>query len=143
MQQKPMQQTIEAGVQNGELVRECNRFTGFVKSRRSPEYAILQRWLEWFHQRGVPAVIAASAGGYAVYRAGVSRLPEPEYLMHTWGVTRRQAETLLNESDGSDDNENAIREQLRQMIAADAFVGDHPMTTPDAQINPASRCAPV
>ncbi len=50
---------------------EKNRFSTFVKSKKSESYAHLQSWQEWFNQRGIPAIIASTSSGYALYRNGL------------------------------------------------------------------------
>ncbi|MBL8150801.1 MAG: hypothetical protein JNN15_12825 [Blastocatellia bacterium] len=50
---------------------ESNRFSTFVKSKRSDDYRDLLAWQQWFVQRGIPAVIASTSSGYALYRQGL------------------------------------------------------------------------
>ncbi|MBK7994004.1 MAG: hypothetical protein IPK14_11460 [Blastocatellia bacterium] len=52
-------------------ITETNRFSTFVKSKRSDDYRDLVAWQQWFVQRGIPAVIASTSSGYALYRQGL------------------------------------------------------------------------
>jgi len=52
-------------------ITENNRFSTFVKSKRSDDYRDLVAWQQWFIQRGIPAVIASTSSGYALYRQGL------------------------------------------------------------------------
>ncbi len=50
---------------------EENRFSTFVKTRYSSDYAELVRWEIWFNSRGIPAQIHLTNSGYALYREGL------------------------------------------------------------------------
>lgn len=50
---------------------EANRFSTFVKSKRSEDYRDLLAWQQWFTKRGIPSVIASTSSGYASYRPGL------------------------------------------------------------------------
>lgn len=52
-------------------VTEENRFSTFVKSKKSEAYQDLESWQRWFTKRGIPAVIASTSSGYALYRDGL------------------------------------------------------------------------
>jgi hypothetical protein len=52
-------------------VSEENRFSTFVKSKKSEAYRDLEAWQQWFAKRGIPAVIASTSSGYALYREGL------------------------------------------------------------------------
>jgi len=55
---------------------EENRFSIYVKTPSDPEYTHLVRWLDWFLNRGIPAVLASNNSGYAVYRTGLVEVPK-------------------------------------------------------------------
>lgn len=50
---------------------EANRFTNFVKSKRSEDYQDIENWRKWFLKRGIPCTIYLTTSGYAVYREGL------------------------------------------------------------------------
>ncbi|HNH84321.1 MAG TPA: hypothetical protein PL157_18250, partial [Acidobacteriota bacterium] len=52
-------------------ITEDNRFSTFVKSKKSEAYRDLEMWQEWFAARGIPSVIASTSSGYALYREGL------------------------------------------------------------------------
>lgn len=52
-------------------VTETNRFSTFVKSKKSDAYRDLETWQQWFGKRGIPAIIASTSSGYALYREGL------------------------------------------------------------------------
>ncbi|MBI4751172.1 MAG: hypothetical protein HY774_22060 [Acidobacteria bacterium] len=52
-------------------VTEENRFSTFVKSRKSEAYRDLEAWQRWFADRGIPSIIASTPSGYALYRDGL------------------------------------------------------------------------
>lgn len=52
-------------------VTETNRFSTFVKSKKSDAYRDLETWQQWFGRRGIPAIIASTSSGYALYREGL------------------------------------------------------------------------
>lgn len=52
-------------------VTEANRFSTFVKSKKSEAYKDLEAWQKWFTKHGIPAVIASTSSGYALYREGL------------------------------------------------------------------------
>ena len=52
-------------------INEENRFSTFVKSKKSDAYRDLEAWQQWFSKRGIPAVIASTSSGYALYREGL------------------------------------------------------------------------
>ena len=52
-------------------ISEENRFSTFVKSKKSDAYRDLEAWQQWFGKRGIPAVIASTSSGYALYRDGL------------------------------------------------------------------------
>jgi hypothetical protein len=52
-------------------IKEENRFSTFVKSKKSDSYRDLEAWQQWFGQRGIPSVIASTSSGYALYREGL------------------------------------------------------------------------
>jgi hypothetical protein len=57
----------------GQMVKICeeNRFSTFVKSKKSEGYRDLERWQRWFAERGIPSIIASTPSGYALYRNGL------------------------------------------------------------------------
>jgi hypothetical protein len=52
-------------------INEENRFSTFVKSKKSDAYRDLEAWQQWFSKRGIQAVIASTSSGYALYREGL------------------------------------------------------------------------
>lgn len=52
-------------------VTETNRFSTFVKSKKSDAYRDLETWQQWFGRRGIAAIIASTSSGYALYREGL------------------------------------------------------------------------
>jgi hypothetical protein len=54
---------------------EQNRFSVFVKSKKSPDYASLEEWRKWFLARGIPAQIKCVKSGYALFREGLVDVP--------------------------------------------------------------------
>ena len=52
-------------------ITEDNRFSTFVKSKKSDAYRDLEAWQQWFSKRGIPAIIASTSSGYALYRDGL------------------------------------------------------------------------
>ena len=52
-------------------ISEENRFSTFVKSKKSDAYRDLEAWQQWFAKRGFQAVIASTSSGYALYRDGL------------------------------------------------------------------------
>lgn len=52
-------------------INEENRFSTFVKSKKSEAYRDLEAWQQWFTKRGIPSVIASTSSGYALYREGL------------------------------------------------------------------------
>jgi hypothetical protein len=52
-------------------ISEENRFSTFVKSKKSEAYRDLEAWQQWFGKRGIPSVIASTSSGYALYREGL------------------------------------------------------------------------
>lgn len=52
-------------------INEDNRFSTFVKSKKSEAYRDLEKWQDWFAQRGIESVIASTSSGYALYREGL------------------------------------------------------------------------
>jgi hypothetical protein len=49
-------------------ITEENRFSTFVKSKKSEAYRDLEAWQQWFGKRGIPSIIASTSSGYALYR---------------------------------------------------------------------------
>lgn len=52
-------------------ITEENRFSTFVKSKKSEAYRDLETWQQWFGKRSIPSVIASTSSGYALYREGL------------------------------------------------------------------------
>jgi hypothetical protein len=52
-------------------VTEENRFSTFVKSKKSEGYRDLEHWQKWFANRGIQSIIASTPSGYALYRDGL------------------------------------------------------------------------
>jgi hypothetical protein len=52
-------------------ISEENRFSTFVKSKKSEGYRDLEHWQRWFANRGIQSVIASTPSGYALYRHGL------------------------------------------------------------------------
>ncbi len=52
---------------------EENRFSVYAKNKS--ETAILERWMEWFQSRGIPAEMHRSDSGMAIYREGLLEVP--------------------------------------------------------------------
>lgn len=52
-------------------ITEENRFSTFVKSKKSEAYRDLEMWQKWFATRGIGSVIASTSSGYALYREGL------------------------------------------------------------------------
>jgi len=52
-------------------ITEENRFSTFVKSKKSEAYHDLENWQQWFGKRGIQSVIASTSSGYALYREGL------------------------------------------------------------------------
>jgi hypothetical protein len=52
-------------------ISEENRFSTFVKSKKSDAYRDLETWQLWFSKRGITAIIASTSSGYALYREGL------------------------------------------------------------------------
>lgn len=57
---------------------EENRFSVFVKSKDSPDYAALEQWRRWFLDRGIPAQIKCVKSGYALFREGLVEVPRDQ-----------------------------------------------------------------
>ncbi len=55
-------------------INDDNRFSRFIKSRKSEDYQDLVTWQQWFASRGIASVIHGNSSGYALYRQGLIKI---------------------------------------------------------------------